>query len=105
MKDKPPIEKDPVPASAGSSSENEQISQNIHAVLDFYTRENEKISYWQRLAERVSLVIGQPVFLGLILLLVVVWTLGDISMWWLGLTEFDPPPFFWLQGIVGLAAL
>jgi uncharacterized membrane protein len=105
MKDKPPIEKDPVPALAGSPSENEQISQNIHAVLDFYTRENQKISYWQRLAERVSLVIGQPVFLGLILLLVVVWTLGDISMWWLGLTEFDPPPFFWLQGIVGLAAL
>jgi uncharacterized membrane protein len=105
MKDKPPIEKDPVPALAGSPSENEQISQNIHAVLDFYTRENQKISYWQRLAERVSLVIGQPVFLGLILLLVVVWTLGDISMWWFGLTEFDPPPFFWLQGIVGLAAL
>jgi uncharacterized membrane protein len=105
MKDKLPIEKDPVPTLAGTPSENEQISQNIHAVLDFYTRENQKISYWQRLAERVSLVIGQPVFLGLILLLVVVWTLGDISMWWFGLTEFDPPPFFWLQGIVGLAAL
>jgi uncharacterized membrane protein len=105
MKDKPPIAKVPDATLAGSPSENEQISQNIHAVLDFYTRENEKISYWQRLAERVSLVIGQPVFLGLILLLVVLWTLGDISMWLLGLTEFDPPPFFWLQGIVGLAAL
>jgi uncharacterized membrane protein len=105
MTDKTPASKVPDATLAGSPSENEQISQNIHAVLDFYTRENEKISYWQRLAERVSLVIGQPVFLGLILLLVVLWTLGDISMWLLGLTEFDPPPFFWLQGIVGLAAL
>jgi uncharacterized membrane protein len=86
-------------------SENEQISQNIHAVLDFYTRENEKISYWQRLAERISSVIGQPAFLGFTVLLVAVWTLGDIAMRQLGLTEYDPPPFFWLQGIVGLAAL
>jgi uncharacterized membrane protein len=31
--------------------------------------------------------------------------LGDISLRLLGLPEFDPPPFFWLQGIVGLAAL
>jgi uncharacterized membrane protein len=107
MKDKLNIPQAPYGTVAGTSSptENEQISQNIHAVLDFYTRENEKISYWQRLAERVSLVIGQPAFLGLILLLVVLWTLGDLSMWFLGLTEFDPPPFFWLQGIVGLAAL
>jgi uncharacterized membrane protein len=105
MKDKPPIPKDPEATLIGSPSENEQISQNLHAVLDFYTRENKKISYWQRLAERVSLVIGQPVFLGLILLLVFLWTLGDISMRLLGLNEFDPPPFFWLQGIVGLAAL
>lgn len=105
MTDKPSIAKDPDATLAGSSLENEQISQNIHAVLDFYARENEKMSYWQRLAERVSLVIGQPIFLGFILLLVVLWTLGDISMKLLGLTEFDPPPFFWLQGIVGLAAL
>jgi uncharacterized membrane protein len=97
----------PDAAAAGAllPSENEQISQNIHAVLDFYTRENQKMSYWQRRAERVSLVIGQPVFLGLILLFVALWTLGDISMRLLGLTEFDPPPFFWLQGMLGLAAL
>ena len=86
-------------------SENEQISQNIHAVLDFYSREDEKISYWQRMAERISYVIGQPAFLGLTLLGVLLWTLGDLSMRLLGLTEFDPPPFFWLQGIIGLAAL
>jgi len=90
---------------AAVPSDNEQISQNIHAVLDFYTREDEKISYWQRMAERISGIIGQPAFLGLTLLLVAVWTLGDISMRLLGLPEFDPPPFFWLQGIVGLAAL
>jgi uncharacterized membrane protein len=107
MTNKPSIGITPEAPLAGAPlpSENDQISQNINAVLDFYTREDEKISYWQRLLERISCVIGQPVFLGLILLFVLLWTLGDISMRLLGLTEFDPPPFFWLQGIVGLAAL
>ena len=90
---------DPLPG------ENEQISQNINAVLDFYTREDEKISYWQRLLERISTVIGQPAFLGLILLFVALWMLVDEAMPWLGRVEFDPAPFFWLQGLVGLAAL
>jgi len=92
-------------AGTPSPSENEQISQNINAVLDFYTREDGKIGYWQRMLEHISCVIGQPAFLGFILLFVLVWTLGDVAMGLLGLTEFDPPPFFWLQGIVGLAAL
>jgi uncharacterized membrane protein len=94
------------PAAADAlPSENEQISQNINAVLDFYTREDEKISYWQRLLERISGVIGQPAFLGLIVLLVALWMLVDEAMPWLGRVEFDPAPFFWLQGLVGLAAL
>ena len=92
-------------AAAPSANENEQISQNINAVLDFYTREDEKISYWQRLLERISCVIGQPAFLGLILLAVALWILGDEAMPWLGRAEFDPAPYFWLQGLVGLAAL
>lgn len=53
MKDKPPISILPDIPVEEPPSENEQISQNIHAVLDFYTRENGKISYWQRLAERI----------------------------------------------------
>ncbi len=92
-------------AAAPLPGENEQISQNIHAVLDFYTREDEKISYWQRVLERISCVIGQPAFLGFILLFVALWIAADQATPWLGLAEFDPAPFFWLQGLVGLGAL
>jgi uncharacterized membrane protein len=107
MKTKPiPAESSGAPLGGASiPTENDQISQNINAVLDFYTREDEKISYWQRALEHLSCTIGQPAFLGLILLFVALWMLSDISMRLLGLVEFDPPPFFWLQGIVGLAAL
>lgn len=90
---------------APQTTENDQISQNIHAVMDFYARDDEKISYWQRLAERISGVIGQPAFLGFILVMVVLWIVADLWLKALGYTEFDPAPFFWLQGLVGLAGL
>ena len=86
-------------------SERDQISQNIDAVQKFYTREEEKISHWQRILEHVSSFIGQPLFLGFILLFVALWVIVNIVLRLLGMTEFDPAPYFWLQGIVGLGAL
>jgi uncharacterized membrane protein len=86
-------------------SERDQISRNISAVLEFYTREEQKISRSQRILERVSGFVGQPVFLGIILVFVTLWMLVNAGLRELGIAEFDPAPFFWLQGIVGLGAL
>jgi uncharacterized membrane protein len=86
-------------------SEHDQISQNIEAVLEFYTREEQKISRWQRIVERISSFMGQPVFLGFILLVVALWVLANTVLPQFGMTKFDPAPFFWLQGIVSLGAL
>jgi uncharacterized membrane protein len=107
MKPKPPAPPVSPPAARGVpfDSERDQISQNIDAILEFYTREEKKISRSQRILERVSGYIGQPVFLGIILLLVALWMLANAVMRQLGMAVFDPAPFHWLQGIVGLAAL
>jgi uncharacterized membrane protein len=85
--------------------ERDQINQNIEAVLDFYTREDQKISRSQRILERISLFAGQPLFLGLILLFVASWMLANVMLRQLRMHEFDPAPFFWLQGGLGLGAL
>jgi len=86
-------------------SEPDQISRNIEAVLEFYTREDDKISHSQRVLERISLVIGTPLFLGFILLFVALWILANTLLQWSGRVAFDQPPYFWLQGILGLGAL
>lgn len=95
----------PPPDAHPANSERDQISQNIEAVLDFYTREELKISHSQRLLERFSGVIGRPLFLGMILLFVVLWTFANTVAPRFGGIVFDEPPFLWLQGIVGLGAL
>lgn len=86
-------------------SERDQISQNIDAVHGFYAREEKKISRSQRILEHVSLLIGQPAFLGFILLFVALWMLTNAVLPLFRVAPFDPPPFSWLQGIVGLAGL
>lgn len=86
-------------------SERDQISQNIDAVHEFYLRENQKISPSQRILERISHFVGKPAFLGFILLFVVLWIFANTLLHIFQLPEFDRPPFFWLQGIVGLGAL
>lgn len=99
------------PASASDlsdtpvESERDQVSQNIEAVLEFYAREEQKISRSQRILERISHFIGQPAFLGIILLFVALWMLANTVFPRFGMTKFDPAPFFWLQGVVGLGAL
>ena len=107
MRDKPAV---PLilPSDVGGTpaeSESQQINQNIEAVLEFYARENQKISRSQRILERISLFIGQPVFLGIILLFVALWVFTNTALYQFGMGEFDPAPFFWLQGIVSLSAL
>ncbi|MCK9389289.1 MAG: DUF1003 domain-containing protein [Sulfuritalea sp.] len=94
-----------VRGAAPAGFERDQISQNIEAVLDFYAREEQKISRSQRILERISSFIGQPVFLGIILLFVALWMLANDALRQTTGGEFDPPPFHWLQGIIGLAAL
>ncbi len=95
----------PDPPGAPFESESDQISQNIEAVLEFYAREEQKISRSQRILERISRFVGRPVFLGFILFFVALWMLANAVLRQSGMAEFDPAPFFWLQGIVGLGAL
>ncbi|MEO8102127.1 MAG: DUF1003 domain-containing protein [Betaproteobacteria bacterium] len=110
MKPTPPIKVESAksPADAGDTrfvEERDQISQNLKAILEFYTREGEKISATQRIVERFSGFVGRPVFLGIIMVFVAGWIAANTIMRQRGMAEFDPAPYFWLQGLVSLGAL
>jgi uncharacterized membrane protein len=87
------------------NTEPDFLNQNIDAVLEFYEREEQGISRSQRVLENLSRFLGRPVFLGIILLFVALWMLVNAALRTQHMAQFDPPPFFWLQGIVGLGAL
>jgi uncharacterized membrane protein len=107
MKSKPAVPPASPPDTRDTplESERDQISQNLEAVLEFYSREEQKINRSQRILERIGRFAGQPVFLGIILLFVALWMLANVVMHQFGMGEFDPAPYHWLQGIVALGAL
>jgi uncharacterized membrane protein len=81
------------------------ITQNIESIAAFYKREHRKVRGPQRIVEAVSNVAGRPIFIGSIVSFVTLWILVNVGARKLNWVAFDPPPFFWLQGIVSLLAL
>jgi uncharacterized membrane protein len=80
-------------------------AQNLETILEFYRREEQKITRSQRILERISRFMGQPVYLGLVLLFVAIWMFANSVLRDAGIPEFDPAPYFWLQGMLGFGAL
>ncbi len=95
----------PAAALSAGSAESGQIGQNIAAVHEFYTREEQKRSPSQRHAESIGRFVGRPAFLVAILLFASAWMGTNLAMTAWGMAPFDEAPFFWLQGLIGLAAL
>jgi uncharacterized membrane protein len=95
----------PPPAAPARAGEPDPVTQNIEAVLDFYAREEQRITPSQRILERASIFLGQPAFPGIILGLVSFWVLANLALPLWHRAPFDAAPYFWLQGIVGLGAL
>ncbi|MDP9035244.1 MAG: DUF1003 domain-containing protein [Myxococcota bacterium] len=83
----------------------EHVAQNLETVLALRAKEDERVGRHQRLIERLTQSLGRPRTLYLILTVTGVWvifnTAGQAFQW----PNPDPPPFYWLQGLVGLSAL
>jgi uncharacterized membrane protein len=81
------------------------VGENIESIVDLHMRAEKRVSHHQRLIETVTANLGRPRFFYLILLFVATWIGVNLLLPHLGIKSFDPAPFSWLQGIVGLSAL
>jgi uncharacterized membrane protein len=95
----------PAATPSAESADSGQIGQNIAAVHEFYSREEQKRSPSQRHAESIGRFVGRPAFLVAILLFASAWMGANLALTAWGMAPFDEAPFFWLQGLIGLAAL
>ena len=81
------------------------VQENITALLSLREKAERKINSHQRFIEAVSAFAGQPRFFYSILVFVGLWLISNWVLIFSGRQAFDPPPFFWLQGMVSLSAL
>lgn len=82
-----------------------QVGQNIAAVHEFYSREEQRRSASQRHAERIGGFVGRPALLIGILVWVTLWIGANLALTLSGKEALDEAPFFWLQGLFALASL
>ncbi len=77
----------------------EHVSDNIEAVLEMRAKSERQLRRGQRAVEALTELIGQPRSLYVLLVGIIVWVSCNHAR-----TSFDPPPFFWLQGLITLYA-
>ena len=84
------------------------VSENIGTIAEFYARHEEHVSATQRIVEKVALFLGSPGYVVGNILLIIAWISINLAAPEFGAAgrylRFDDPPFFWLQGVVGLNA-
>jgi uncharacterized membrane protein len=83
----------------------DHISQNIEAIVALHTNAQRGLPRHQRVVEATTTFFSRPAFLYGILLVTALWILPNALPRRFGLRQFDPPPFYWLQGAVGFGAL
>ncbi len=83
----------------------EHISQHVDTIAQLRARDESGVGFHQRTIETVTANLGRPLFLNLVLLFVTVWVAFNLFSRRVGFQQFDTPPFYWLQGAIGLGAL
>jgi uncharacterized membrane protein len=80
------------------------VNENIDTVAEFYARHEQRVSTTQRIVEKVALFLGSPGYVAANVLFIVGWIAANLLAEDFGWKRIDEPPFFWLQGIIGLNA-
>ena len=81
------------------------VQPGTERIFSIRERAQGRLTPEQRLIERLTARLGRPVTAVVILTGVSVWILFNSIGPMMGAHIIDPPPFFWLQGVVGLGAL
>ena len=82
----------------------DHIGQNIEAIVALQTSAERNVPQHQRVVEAATNFFGRPAFLYSSLLVVALWMTTNLLPQ-MGLQQFDPPPFDWLQLTLSIIAL
>jgi PAS domain S-box-containing protein len=94
-----------LPSSDTDAATPDPVAPNIDAVATQHARAGNHVDPQQRRLEAVTAWLCRPQFFFGVLAAVAVWVSVNSVLTLTGLPRMDEPPYFWLQGIIGLCAL
>jgi len=83
----------------------QSVTENIGTIAEHHARQERTVPRAQAFIEKMSLYLGSPGYVAGNVVFIVCWIAWNLIGPELGVDQFDEPPFFWLQGIIGLNAL
>ncbi len=81
------------------------VGQSVQAIAKLRAAHEESATSLERLVDRLTAVVAQPSFIGLVVLIVSLWIGGNLALRSLSGWSLDGAAFPWLQGAGQLAAL
>ncbi len=81
------------------------IEDTVQAIAKLHADHHSSAGALQHLVERLTAWIGRPAFIALMSVAIAAWAGGNLAVAFSGATPWDPAPFAWLQGALGLLAL
>jgi uncharacterized membrane protein len=82
------------------------VLQDVESVASIRARAEQRLDKHQRMMEVLTAALGRPRTVYVTLSIVVGWVAFNlVTPKLFGWQRIDPPPFFWLQGMVALSAL
>jgi uncharacterized membrane protein len=82
-----------------------QVDDAIASIAELERKALASASLHQRAIERFTLAIGRPRTVYIIIAVAAAWIALNVALRLSGRPELDPPPYFWLDGAVAMAAL
>jgi uncharacterized membrane protein len=95
----------PSPPPGQAAELSPSAKDNLELLAMFQDREDAQISGVRLLIERISAFLGSPSYFIFAIAFIVLWMLVNGWVAHVGSRPIDPPPFFWLQGVVSSNAL
>lgn len=83
----------------------DHVTQTVESIAQIHARAQATVSRQQRSMERVTAKLGRPSSVYAIVLVVAAWVALNLLAPAFGVRAPDPPPFYWMQGAIALAAL
>jgi uncharacterized membrane protein len=81
------------------------IEETVRSIARLQTAHEEQASPLQRSTNRITASAGQPKFLVVVTIAMLVWVGANLALGLSSFSPFDPPPFMWLQGLLAVVAL
>jgi len=81
------------------------VDETIESIAELERKALAAASLQQRAIERFTLAVGRPRTVWIIAIVVAVWIALNAILRASGMREIDPPPYYWLDGVLSLSAL